>query len=145
MGVDVPVDLPDCGGKLIQQFGLFDQIAELSSEDYRESFDGEEEIDSGGMPRAIGGTDGATGNDVVNVGMILQSSAPGMEYAEEAGEVGADMLGIGGEFFDGVGRSLEQSGVAKALVLADERAQLLWDGKSDQEVVARELALDAGL
>ena len=81
----------------------------------------------------------------MDVGMILQSSAPGMEHAEEAGEVGADVLGIFGEFFDGLGRSLEQSGVAKALVLADERAQLLWDGKGDQEVMARELALDAGL
>jgi hypothetical protein len=30
-------------------------------------------------------------------------------------------------------------------VLADERAQLLWDGKGDQEVVVRELALEAGL
>ena len=79
------------------------------------------------------------------MGMILQGSAPGMEHAEEAWEVGADMLGILGEFFDGLGGSLEQSGVAKALVLADERAQLLWDGKGDQEVVTRELALDAGL
>jgi hypothetical protein len=68
-----------------------------------------------------------------------------MEHAEEAGEVSADMLGILGEYFDGLGGSLEQSGVAKALVLADERAQLLWDGKGDQEVVVRELALDGGL
>jgi hypothetical protein len=68
-----------------------------------------------------------------------------MQDAKEAGKVGADVFGIGGEFFDGLGRSLEQSGVAKALVLADERAQLLRDGKGDQEVVARELALDAGL
>jgi hypothetical protein len=65
-----------------------------------------------------------------------------MEHAEEAGEVGADMLGIFGEFFDCLGRSLEQSGVAKALVLADERAQLLWDGKRDQKVMTRQSTFD---
>ena len=37
----------------------------------------------------------------------------------------------------------EQSGVAQALVLADERTQLLRDGKGDQEVVAWELAFDS--
>jgi hypothetical protein len=34
--------------------GLFDQITELGSEDFRERLDGEKEIDSGGMPGAIG-------------------------------------------------------------------------------------------
>jgi len=53
LAVDVPVDVPELGWDLIQQFGLRHQIAELSSKDFRESFDGEEEIDSGGMPRAI--------------------------------------------------------------------------------------------
>ena len=54
LAVDVPVDVPDIGGDLIEQLGLFDQIAELGSKDFRERFDGEKEIDSGGMPRAIG-------------------------------------------------------------------------------------------
>jgi len=33
LAVDVPGDLPERGGNLIQQFGLFHQIAELGSED----------------------------------------------------------------------------------------------------------------
>ena len=54
LAVDVPVDLPDFRGDVIEQMSLFHQIAELGSKDFGESFDGEKEIDSGGMPRAIG-------------------------------------------------------------------------------------------
>jgi len=68
-----------------------------------------------------------------------------MEHAEEAGEISADVLGVFGEFFDGLGRSLEQSGVSDTLVLAHERAQLFGDGEGDQEVMAGELALDLSL
>ena len=53
LAVDVPVDQPDIGWDLIQELGLFHQIAELGSENFRERFDGEKEIDFGGMPRAI--------------------------------------------------------------------------------------------
>ena len=65
-----------------------------------------------------------------------------MQDAEEAGEIGADVLLIEGEFFDGIGGRLEQSAVTGALVLPHEGAQLLWDGKGDQEVMTRELALE---
>ena len=54
LGVDVPVDLPDFSGDLIEAVGLFHLIAELGSEDFRESFDREKEVDSGGMPQTIG-------------------------------------------------------------------------------------------
>lgn len=99
LAVNVPICLPDVGRDLLQQFGLFDQIAELSSEDFRECFDGEKEIDSGRMPRAIGRTESAARNDVVDMRMILKGSAPGVQYAEEARQIAADVLGIGGEFF----------------------------------------------
>ena len=54
LAVDVPVGVPDFSGDLIEQSGLFHSIAELGSEDFRESFDGEKEVGSGGIPRAIG-------------------------------------------------------------------------------------------
>ena len=54
LGVDVPVDMPDIGRDLIEQMGLLHQIAELGSKDFRESLDGEKEVDSRGMPGAIG-------------------------------------------------------------------------------------------
>ena len=81
-------------------------------------------------------------HDVVDMGMVLKSSAPGVKDPEEAGEIGADVLWICGEFFDGIRGGLEQSGVTEALVLAHERAQLFWDGEGDQKVMTRELAFE---
>jgi hypothetical protein len=145
LAVDIPVDVPDLVVNVIEQFRLFDEIAEFGSEDFRESFDRHKEIDSGGVPGAIGRADGTARHDVMNVWMILESASPGVQYTEEAWKISADVLGIGSEFFDGVRRSLEQGGVARALMLSDEGAQLFWNGKSDQEVMARELALDLSL
>ena len=54
LAVDVPGDLPDIRWDLIEQIGLFHQIAKLGAKYFGERFDGEEEIDLGGMPRAIG-------------------------------------------------------------------------------------------
>ena len=107
LSIDVPVDVPHVGGDLIEQMGLFHQIAELGSEDFRESMNGEKEIDFGGMPGAIGRTKGATANDVVNMGMVLQGASPSVEHAEEAWEIGTDVFSIEGKFFDRVRRRLE--------------------------------------
>lgn len=54
LGVDVPVDVPDFSGDLIEEAGFYHLIAELGLEDFGERFDGEIEIDSGGMPAALG-------------------------------------------------------------------------------------------
>ena len=51
-------------------------------------------------------------------------------------------FGIRASFLMAVRRGLEQSRVTEALVLAHEGAQLFWNGKGDQEVMAWELALD---
>jgi hypothetical protein len=53
LAVDIPGNLPDIGWDSIEEFCFFHQIAELGSKDFRESFYGEKEIDSGGMPRSI--------------------------------------------------------------------------------------------
>src|ERR1700724_3345057 len=76
------------------------------------------------------------------MGMILQSSTPGMQDPEEAWEIGTDVLRIEGEFFDGLRGRPEQSAITDARVLPHERTQLLWDGKRDEEVVAWELTPD---
>ena len=103
MAVHIPGDLPDSRGDLIEQFCLLHQITELGPEDGRESLERHKEIGSGGMPGAIGGTNGAARNDVVDVGMILKSASPGMQDPEEARQIATDVLGICGEFLDGSG------------------------------------------
>jgi len=54
LGVDVPVDEPDFRGDMIEEASFNHLIAELSSKDFRESYDGEIEVGSGRMPAAVG-------------------------------------------------------------------------------------------
>ena len=54
LGVDVPVDVPDLRGDLIEEAGVDHFIAELGSKDFGEGLDGQIEVGSGGMPAAIG-------------------------------------------------------------------------------------------
>ena len=78
----------------------------------------------------------------MNVRMILERAAPGMEDAEEATPRRADVLGVGGQGFDrGAGR-LEQCGIGDALVSAQEAAQPGRDGEGEQEIRARQQAID---
>ena len=49
----------------------------------------------------------------MDMGMILQGSSPGVQDAEEAREIGADVILIEGEFFNRVRGRLEQSGVSR--------------------------------
>jgi hypothetical protein len=142
LGVDVPVELPELGRDLIEETGLLHFIAELGFEDDGESSDGEIEIDPGGVPEAIGGGEGATGDDVMDMGVILEGSPPGMKNAEETREISTDVILIQGEFFDSLGGGLEQGRVRYPLVLTNESAQILRDGKSEQEMVTGELPLD---
>jgi hypothetical protein len=77
----------------------------------------------------------------VDVGVILQLPAPGVQHAQEPGGVGAEELRIGGELLDCLGGGLEQRAVGDALMATDERAQLLWHREGEHEVVSGQLAL----
>jgi hypothetical protein len=142
LGVDVPIDLPEIRRDLIEETGLFHFIAELGFEDLGESSDGEIEIDPGGVPDATGGGEGATGDDVMDMGVKLQGTTPGVEDPEESREISSDIVFIHGEFFDGLRGSLEQGRVSRLLVFTNESAQTLGDGKREQEMMTGELPLD---
>jgi hypothetical protein len=139
LGVDVPVELPDLLGNLIEETGLLHFIAELGFEDDGESSDGEIEVDPGGVPEAVGGGEGASGDDVMEVGVILQGTSPGVKDAEETREISADVMLIRSKFLHSFGGGLEQGRVRYPLVLTNEAAQILRDGKSEQEMVTGEL------
>jgi hypothetical protein len=142
LGVDVPIDLPKVRGNLLEKASLFHFIAELGFKDDGEGSDGEIEVDPGGVPEAIGGGEGATGDDVVDMGVILQGTPPGVEDAKESREITADILLIRGEFFDSLGGGLEEGRVSHPLVFANEGAQIFGDGKGEQEMMTGELAFD---
>ena len=142
LGVDVPVDLPEFRGDLIEQAGLFHLITELGFEDDGESFDREIEIDSGGIPAAIGSGESAAGDDVMDMGVILQGASPGVQHAKEARQIGADVTLIKSKFFDGLRGGLKQGGVSGTLVFAHKGAQVLWHREGEKEMVRGELAVD---
>ena len=62
-----------------------------------------------------------------------------MEDAEESWEICADELFIRDQFLHCFGGSLEQGRVGSPLVLTDESAQTLRDGKGDEEMMTGEL------
>jgi hypothetical protein len=142
LGVDVPIDLPKVRGDLLEKASFFHFIAELGFKDDGEGSDGEIEVDPGGVPEAIGGGEGAAGDDVMDVGVILQGSSPGVEDAKESWEITADVVFVEGELFDGLGGSLEQGRVSHPLVFANEATQIFRDGKGEQEMMTGELAFD---
>ena len=122
MGVDVPIGLPKVRRDLLEKASLFHFIAELGFKDDGEGSDGEIEVDPGGVPEAIGGGEGAAGDDVVDVGVILQGTSPGVEDAKESREITTDVVFVEGEFFDGLGGCLEEGRVSHPLVFANEAA-----------------------
>ena len=78
----------------------------------------------------------------MDMGMVLQGSSPRVKDAEETRQVGADVMGIGGEFFNRFRGGLKQGRVSGALVFSDEGAQLFWDCKSNEKMVRGELAFE---
>jgi len=142
LGIDIPIGLPEFRGDLIEEAGLFHGIAELGFEDFGESSDREIEIDSGGVPEVIVGGEGAAGDDVMDMGVILEGSSPGVKDTEESWEIPTDVMFIRGKFLDRFGGSLEQGRVSHTLVLTNESAQNLRDGKREQEMMTGELVFD---
>jgi hypothetical protein len=65
-----------------------------------------------------------------------------MEDAKEAWQIAADVVIIGCEFFDRVGRSLKEGSIAYPLMAANEPAEIFRDSEGDHEVMTRELFLN---
>ena len=142
LGVDVPIDLPDFRGDLIEEAGFYHFIAELGPKDFGERFDGEIEVGWGGVPAAIGGGQSAAGDDVMDMGMVLQGSSPGVKHSKETRQIGAEVMLIGGEFFNRLRGGLKQGRVSGALVFSDKGAQVLRHREGEKEMVRGELAVD---
>jgi hypothetical protein len=75
----------------------------------------------------------------MEMGVILQGTTPGVKNAEETREISADVMLIRSKFLHSFGGGLEQGSVRYPLVLTNESAQILRDGKSEQEMVTGEL------
>ena len=85
--VDVPCFLPCRRPDEVQQVGVSHQLEEPRFDLRREDSHREIERFGRGVPTVVGRREGATGNDVVNMGMIVHLSAPGMKHTEETGGI----------------------------------------------------------
>lgn len=111
---------------------------ELLVEHPSQCWNGQEEQRVFGVdPSLMIGRQAAAGDDAVDVIMAEQVRAPGVEDGEEP-NLGAETLGIGGHFEQGLGGGVEQQ-IKKSLGAGErQRVEFVRDGEDDVEVVGVE-------
>jgi hypothetical protein len=137
--VDVPGEGPALGVDVLQQAGLAHAFFEARAVDGGEGFDRDKAVGAGGAPsRAVLG-EATPRNDVVDVGVVLQWPAPGVQDAGDPREVGPDAALVGGEPLEGRCRGVQHGLGRKALVRAEKGTQGLRDGAGEEEVRSGQL------
>ena len=86
-----------------------------------------------------------TRDDGVDVGVVLELPAPGMEDAGKPWEIGPDETLVLGQPFEGHGRRVKHRLVCGALMRADEGAKRLRDREGEEEVRPWELFVEVVL
>lgn len=76
--VDVPRESPDLGIEGFEQASLAHLFLKEGAEDGGESCDGDKEVGSGGQPGCVVLGEATARDDGVDMGAILQLSAPGV-------------------------------------------------------------------
>ena len=94
---------------------------EQAPEQAREHANRKKESGSAGNPTLAVRRDAATRNDAVHVRVVLEVLAPGVQDCDDA-DVGAEVLAIGSNGDQRLGRSLKQQPVDLGLVLVGHRA-----------------------
>jgi hypothetical protein len=94
---------------------LTELVTELVAEDFAERLDGQEESGRGIDPSGAVEAQTTSGNDVMDVGMMLEVLSPAMEHAEEPC-LRAEILGIAGSFEQRRGTGAEEQIVKQPLV-----------------------------
>jgi hypothetical protein len=124
---------------VLQQSGLTHLFLKERAVDGGERFDRDKEVGSGGAPsRAVLGE--ATPRDaIVDMGVILQWSAPSVQAPGEPREGCPDEALVCGQPLEGRCRRLKQGLVRAALMRADEGTQNFRDGEGEEEMPPREL------
>ena len=123
------------------QFAVVERLPKLREEQApkqsRQHPHGQEEAWPAGDPALAVERHAAAGHDTVQVRVMHQSLAPGVQHGDEA-DLGAQVLGIGGDRAQGLGGGAEQDVVDDGLVLVGDRRDLLRHGEDDVEVLDRQ-------
>ena len=108
-------------------------------------FDRDKAMGAGGPPGHAVLGEAAAGHNVMDMRVILQVPAPGVEDAGEPRKVGPDEALVVGQPLEGRCRRLQQGVVREAVMRADEGAERLRDRKGEEEVRPRELFVEVVL
>ena len=73
-------------------------------------------------------------HDEMDVGMVLELAAPGVQDSETADLICADEASVAGELAQGGRGRMEQGRIGESLMAPQEGAEFLGHGESDQEV-----------
>ena len=155
LGIDDPVDAPQLvepvgEGRGLGEAGEVAEEAQLAgvegglqvleeqpAEQAREHAHRQEEAGPAGDPARAVEREAAARHDAMDVRMMVQVLAPGVEHGDDA-DLGAEMLGIGGDGAQRLGGGAEQDGVDRRLVLEGDLGHRRRQGEDDVEVRHRQ-------
>ena len=128
-------------GRCARAGRLAHRVFEEGAVDKGEGCDGDKEVGSGGQPgRTVLGEPTARDN-IVDMGVILELPAPGMQDPGEPWQVGPNEPLVCGEPFEGERRGVEQGVVGGTLMRADKGSECFRHGESEEEVRPGQLLL----
>src|SRR6516162_7719474 len=137
--VDVPRDGPHLGIDMLEQSSVAHVFFEDGAGEGGEGFTRDKEVGAGGPPgRAVRG-EAPAGHNRMDVRVVLEWPAPGMQDPREPREVRPDETCVFGELCEGFSRGVEHGVIREALLRAEKGTQGLRDSEGEEEVRPREL------
>jgi hypothetical protein len=120
------------------------KVKELPLEERRHDPDGDEEPFSGWDPASCVGGESPSGDNAMDMGMIHEVLAPGVENPDAA-DLCAEMFRILCELGEGFGDRTEEKIVQDLAVHGDQGVEFGGEGEDDMEVLNGQEVLRAGL
>jgi hypothetical protein len=134
LAVDVPRHRPGLWVDVLQPAGLAQVFFEESAGEGGEGCDGDKEVGSGRQPTTAVLRQSPAGDHGVEVGVVRELSAPGMQDTEKARAVGAQETLVFGEPCEGLRRGLAHGLGGAALLGAEKGTQGLRAREGDEAV-----------
>ena len=113
--------------------GVDEFLQEEAAEEARQHPHGQEEALATGDPAPTVRREPATGYDAVDMGVMGERRAPGMQNGDQA-QPCAQSLGVGSDGLQGLGGGLEQQVIDHGLVLEGDGGDLGRQGEDDMEI-----------
>jgi hypothetical protein len=139
-----PFLFPNRGGDGASERGFVEGVEELGSEDPGESFHREKETMVSREPGKSIGCQCASRDEIVNMGMIGEVAAPGVQDAEHA-DLSTQEARVKCQELGGCGGGTEEQFIEEGLVAASDWAQSGREGEGEHEVRDRQEQVLLGL